>query len=543
MSANGWRIPQPQMGFYWNLPADAPSAFSKKREQRSISRGLAPKHRAIAWNDARVHAAATTLRAEHGDTVKTLVRPQRWEDLYQFFDTVDLWFEGSWNLWRVLHLLCDENDVAAQRDSLDSAILDEVERWAYKWCTHKTNRLKLATWDQKSDILSVLSESDSSNVAGCRKEALDMLRGALKYWHGHYKIPVPEQDGSKADAQQLDRLPENSPTAPKQIDLLPPPYIYTKNPNVVIVNGTTPVEPQQKSAGYGCSDGTASESFRRGHQPSKSGPVPAVPAGHFLTARGAGVENSGPSRLPKGPQQLSEIHENLPQASHAEKQPQVNPKSTATQNNIALHSSNGNSSIDNTAGSRTRPHVPRCQNSGIGVASSASSFAVCPCRRCMEASRSVHVGFIRVERSISNDKMCGILTEYFGRWGHVEGCEIRKSNAAVFCFAFVRYTSEQSALQAVAAANGQPINAPGLAGARREPPLEQRKLPSWRQLKLLVLGQHRRPSLGPPAVTTAVHYAAAVPVPDFSVNPLEPQWVFCGQDKLPSELEPTGVWK
>lgn len=247
MSANGWRIPQPQMGFYWNLPADAPCAFSKKREQRSISRGLAPKHRAIAWNDARVHAAAAALRAEHSDTVKTLVRPKRWEDIYQFFDTVDLWFEGSWNLWRVLHLLCDENDVAAQRVSLDSAILDEVESWAYKWCTHKTNRLKLATWDQKSDILSVLSESDSRNVAGCRKEALDMLRDALKYWHGQYKIPVPEQDGSKADAQQLDRLPENSPTAPKPIGtshVLPSLSWSILFPSAPSHNSISPLTPQ-----------------------------------------------------------------------------------------------------------------------------------------------------------------------------------------------------------------------------------------------------------------------------------------------------------
>jgi len=216
MSANGWRIPQPQMGFYWNLPADAPCAFSKNKDQRCLSRGLAPKHRAVAWSDVRVRTMATTLRAEHGDKVKTLVRPERWEDLYRSFDTVDLWSEGSWNLWRVLQLLCDENDAAAQSHALDCAVCDEVENWAYSWCTHKTNRLKLATWDQKSDILSVLSPSDSKNVSDCPKEALNMLRDALKYWHNQYKIPSPTQDGNMANAKPLDGLAENSSVTMKQ---------------------------------------------------------------------------------------------------------------------------------------------------------------------------------------------------------------------------------------------------------------------------------------------------------------------------------------
>ena len=226
-SANHTRTPQPHMGFYWNMPADAPCAFSSDKGYRSFKRGEMAPHRIIALDDNQVRGIATELRDSHGHEAQTLVRPKTWEDMYQSFDAVDLWFKGSWNLWRVLHLLCDENDglmttsdseMDPEMDSdMDQAARDEIEGWAYNWCTHETNRFTLSTWDQTSDILRLLSPADSQDIHGCNSQVLNVLRAALEYWHDKYKeSPHPQEDGKGGDFDRSSDMPEVSLTTTTQ---------------------------------------------------------------------------------------------------------------------------------------------------------------------------------------------------------------------------------------------------------------------------------------------------------------------------------------
>ncbi len=216
-SANYKRTPQPHMGFYWNMPADAACAFSSNKKYRSFERGEIAPHRVVTLNDNQVHDIATALRASHGHKAQTLVRPQTWEDMYQFFDAVDLRMKGPWNLWRVLHLLCDENDGlmttsdAETGSDMDPAARDEIEGWAYNWCTHETNRITLGTWDQTSDILQLLSSADSQDIHGCDAQVLDALRDALQYWHDKYKeTPHPQDDGNAVNVDRSGDMPEVS---------------------------------------------------------------------------------------------------------------------------------------------------------------------------------------------------------------------------------------------------------------------------------------------------------------------------------------------
>lgn len=204
ITANHIRIPQPQMGFYWNMPADATCLFSindQVREKRSYRPGGIPSRRSYAWKDHHIRSMATTLRSHYGNKTKTIVRPKVWDDLYQYFDAVDLWAKGAWNLWRVLQLICDENEAPPPQSHSDAAARDEIEEWAYNWCTHEQNRIRLVGWDQRSDILHVLSPADSQDLDGCGPEVLTILHGALMHWHQMYKIPSQQRDGNAASGE------------------------------------------------------------------------------------------------------------------------------------------------------------------------------------------------------------------------------------------------------------------------------------------------------------------------------------------------------
>jgi hypothetical protein len=206
ITANYIRIPQPRMGFYWKMPADAACLFSINEdvpEKRWYKHGIVQPRPSEAWNGNDIRSMATILRKLHTDKTKTMVRPKVWDDLYHYFDVVDLWTKGAWNLWRVLQFICDENEGPPPQSRLDAAAIGEVEEWAYAWCTHEQNRIKLGWWDQRSDILHVLSPADSKDLDGCGPEVLAVLRTAVLHWHQIYMIPSQQRDGHAASGKQV----------------------------------------------------------------------------------------------------------------------------------------------------------------------------------------------------------------------------------------------------------------------------------------------------------------------------------------------------
>ncbi|KAK3310900.1 uncharacterized protein B0T15DRAFT_547824 [Chaetomium strumarium] len=387
VAANNIRVPQPFMGFYWNMPDDAPCIFSaadQGRDKRKFQRGCVPHRAAIAWDGNRFRAAALTLREKHGSIAQTLTRPRTWEDLYQWFDAYDIWWMGAWNLWLLLHLVCDENEGVSNPCSRSGRhqtnMADVVNDWAYKWCTHKSNLVKLHNWDPKGegDILDVLGPGDRENIHGCEAKALDVLRGALHHWRQQYTPPAPQGHARRRSFS----LP----------DLQPPSYLK-RNPAIVIANRTgAAVRRESSMPGLRVNSGaaqydTGEHATRAHHQPSKSGPVPAVPAGRFMACRGVGVENAGPSRLPSRP----------------------------TQQPPPL--------LNGSVGMRDTRNRSDCRNEGHEFAWSVrkrEAFAACHCQRCMHRSRSVYVAPIDQADGVGVENMRENLTRYFERWGHVE---------------------------------------------------------------------------------------------------------------------------
>jgi hypothetical protein len=221
VAANKITVPQPFMGFYWNMPDDAPCVFSaadQGKKKRKFRRGCVPPRPVIAWDGNRLRAEAATLRAKHGSIVQTMTRPRIWEDLHQWFDAYDIWWLGAWNLWLLLHLVCDENEgVSDPYTSFgrpQTTMVDEVSDWAYKWCTHGPNLLKLRNWEPRGDILDMLGPADRENIHGCPAEALDVLRGALHFWRNQYKPLAPQRDSQPCAAELTQASMQSMPNTP-----------------------------------------------------------------------------------------------------------------------------------------------------------------------------------------------------------------------------------------------------------------------------------------------------------------------------------------
>jgi hypothetical protein len=198
------RVPQPIMRLYFSMPENAPCKLSFSEHRRKFNQSSSRRN--YHWDDARVRAVVAILRAKHGPKMSTLVRPKTWEDMYQYFDAVDLWVTGAWNLWRVVHHSCDENEGPVAPSPPDLAACDEIDQWAYDWCTHEHNRNRLSAWDRRSDILSVLSPMDSQNISDCDVAAFAVLRGALKHWYNHYNGQSQQHDGQAAGAVTMSSL-------------------------------------------------------------------------------------------------------------------------------------------------------------------------------------------------------------------------------------------------------------------------------------------------------------------------------------------------
>ncbi|KAL2169701.1 hypothetical protein VTG60DRAFT_5754 [Thermothelomyces hinnuleus] len=199
LARNDIAIPQPLMGFYWNMPQDAPCILSLPKARRCFKRGEVPHgRRSVAWDDDYVCDTVAALRVRRGPKMNTLVRPRTWEDMYQYFDAVDLWTMGAWNLWRVVHFACDENEGGPGEPSPSkSAAFEVVDEWAYDWCTHEEHRARLSAWDERSDILCVLSPAEINDVSCCDIQELSVLRGALRYWSRFYKNQSRQEDNGQ----------------------------------------------------------------------------------------------------------------------------------------------------------------------------------------------------------------------------------------------------------------------------------------------------------------------------------------------------------
>lgn len=177
------------MGIYWSMPANAECNFTlctEVPEKRSIFWGTVPFYRDMhVWSGEQIQARANYIRAKYPEQASKVVRPTSQTDLYKYFDAMDLYINGAYNLLWVILRLCDENDGIAQHID-NTGCFDTVDDWAYKWCTHGENRRKLSGWDRRGDILDIMTPEDWKSIGNSDNEALNMLRSVLWEWYSKY---------------------------------------------------------------------------------------------------------------------------------------------------------------------------------------------------------------------------------------------------------------------------------------------------------------------------------------------------------------------
>ncbi|KAJ4298713.1 hypothetical protein N0V88_003745 [Collariella sp. IMI 366227] len=405
------------------------------KAKRAIDFGAAPHHgrQPSAWDEKEIRLAADDYRGAFRADVEQLSRPTIWEDLYKWFDAVDLWEKGAWNLWRVLQFLCDQNEEQQRKYNT----WDVVDDWAYDWCTSSSNRAALAAWDRRSDIFSILSPADHKNIHDSSPESLNILRGALFYWHSMYN-----------NRQSHDGNGNNTTTKPTS-------DFTSESMQPVLAQLSNNGENKKRMA-----------VLPKGHHHSISGPVPAVTVNDLPVNAGAGVQK-GPSRLRSQNNTLAlgltgaavpqdgewnfelllilgpgrGIHGRIQQfwpfqrqASNLQKgQNRPVPwKRTGNGNDQPPAANNGNQALGGIA-CINRPHtLPR-----PGM---RDFFLPCSCPFCLEQSHSIRITFTFAfgENDSADLAKHMRLVNHLSQYGSIERCEVIRPHLSNH-YAMVRF--------------------------------------------------------------------------------------------------------
>ncbi|KKY33895.1 hypothetical protein UCDDA912_g06140 [Diaporthe ampelina] len=175
---NGMMLIDPVTGFYFNPPPNAKCRWSTDngaRAPQQLTMGLLLPHRdLILWDDERLESEAAHFRRKHWDEMRTLVAPQQFEDLYEYFDSATLFASGAVNLWNLINLLA--NDARHNWREVEKQASSVCNDWVLDWLEvlpgAEFNRQSLIKWDNKSDILTaVTSQFDWDNDL----KALDLI--------------------------------------------------------------------------------------------------------------------------------------------------------------------------------------------------------------------------------------------------------------------------------------------------------------------------------------------------------------------------------
>lgn len=175
---NGMMVIEPVLGFYLNPPPNAMCRWSTKKGTRTpqvISECLPlPDRTLFLWNDEKLESEAAHIREKYWDEMRTLVAPQRFEDLYEYFDSATLFMCGAVNLWNLINLLA--NDARHNWREVEKDVASECNNWVLDWLETfpgaASNHASLIKWDMKSDILiAVTSQFDWDNDL----KALDLV--------------------------------------------------------------------------------------------------------------------------------------------------------------------------------------------------------------------------------------------------------------------------------------------------------------------------------------------------------------------------------
>ena len=166
--------------FYMNMPPDAQCLFSTNGGvYRKKCADLCQPRKVTLWLGLKVYQSACVIRSNFTSFMRDVKEPKNWTDLYQYFDSYDLWNNGVYNCWNVIKLIAEDNK------SIEPLIREDkrtvVDQWIDQWMSAEGNPNILEGWTKGTDILLTLHKGDFGNggVGQLDTEGLEMLREAL----------------------------------------------------------------------------------------------------------------------------------------------------------------------------------------------------------------------------------------------------------------------------------------------------------------------------------------------------------------------------
>ena len=174
------------MSFYTVPPRYAPAIFStiNSTEPFRTMEHILPHRKIHLWTADEITLVCNSIRKVHWETMKTIRQPFSWTCLYAYFDSADLYYYGSLNLWNVINQLWHETKYIEADKQLEFAIV--IGHWADEWTANDSNRTKLLNWNEShGPILFLLdNKTDIGEIGDIQDDALPTLCKALKTRRG-----------------------------------------------------------------------------------------------------------------------------------------------------------------------------------------------------------------------------------------------------------------------------------------------------------------------------------------------------------------------
>ncbi|EFQ29599.1 uncharacterized protein GLRG_04743 [Colletotrichum graminicola M1.001] len=129
------------------------------------------------WNAEELQDRANAIRKKHWKSLGSLARPQRWEDLCDYFDCFEIYFQGALNLWNLMHLLFDENDSLSRNKACAAAV--ELGVWCDEWVAQAENKAKLMGFNcWEGDVVGLITPGTWAELQKLPVD-ITLLRNAL----------------------------------------------------------------------------------------------------------------------------------------------------------------------------------------------------------------------------------------------------------------------------------------------------------------------------------------------------------------------------
>ncbi|KAJ3944024.1 uncharacterized protein N0V96_005544 [Colletotrichum fioriniae] len=170
---------------FYNQPTKEIKAIFSTNNGEFPTRGLShvlPARQIDLWSAKELQERANAIRKKHWSHMKSMPQLEFWEDLYDYFDCYDIYFQGAMNLWNLMLHLYHENQCLVR--NLHQEIVAEVGHWCDEWAAKSENKKKMLDFkDFHGDVLNLLSSEDRVDLQGLPPVSMELVRNALKFRH------------------------------------------------------------------------------------------------------------------------------------------------------------------------------------------------------------------------------------------------------------------------------------------------------------------------------------------------------------------------